>query len=95
MKQAVKLIPLLFIGVSSSLAAAELPTESSGWETQQWLELQRSGAVASAKSQTISGDVSASIYERYVRSFTYKIPEWFLKDETNAASSGGDGYSAE
>lgn len=77
---------------NENLVAAELPTESSGWETVQWLELQRSGAVASSKPQPVSGDAAANIYQRYLKSFKYPIPEYFLKNDIN--SGGGSSSSS-
>jgi Protein of unknown function (DUF3613) len=74
---------------SSALGAAELPTESSGSGTRQWLELQRSGAAASAIRQTVSGSVAENIHERYKKSFKYPIPEFYYQDKGGRKGSGG------
>jgi Protein of unknown function (DUF3613) len=76
---------------SVALSAAELSTESSGSETRRWLELQRSGAVASQARQTVSGAVADNIYQRYVKSFKYPIPEYYLREKGKNGGSGGSG----
>ncbi|MGH8550452.1 MAG: DUF3613 domain-containing protein [Methylococcales bacterium] len=82
MNQTVFWIVLLFELLSvSTVGAAELPTESNGEAIRRWLELQRSGAVASPVRQTLSGSVADHIHERYLNSFNYPIPESYYKDK--------------
>ena len=71
----------------SSLGAVEISTESYGSSTRRWLELQRSGAVASSTRQPLSGPVAKNIHERYVDSFTYPIPEYYYDEESGSNSS--------
>ncbi|MGR9107268.1 MAG: DUF3613 domain-containing protein [Gammaproteobacteria bacterium] len=74
---------------ATALFAAELPTESHGSVTRRWLELQRSGAFASPREQTVAGPIAENIYERYVKSFKYPIPDFFYKSDSVGGNSGG------
>lgn len=58
-----------------------------GQETQQWLELQRSGYAASQRGQRVSGPIADAIYHRYVESFKHPIPENFQRERI--ANGGG------
>ena len=61
--------------------SAERIRPAAGELTSQWLELQSSGAQASVHPEGISEDVSENIYQRYLKSFTYPIPESFKRDQ--------------
>jgi Protein of unknown function (DUF3613) len=74
---------------ASALSAAELSTESSGEATRRWLELQRSGAVASSNRQTVSGPMADQIHQRYLKSFKHPIPEFYYQEKRSRGSSGG------
>ena len=62
-------------------ASAEGVRPGAGELTFQWLELQRSGSQASVHPEGISADVSESIYQRYLKSFTHPIPDSFKRDQ--------------
>lgn len=64
---------------------------ASGALTRQWVELQRSGAQASVHADGTSSDVVEHIYQRYVDSFTHKIPDTYSRDGEGLdfGSSGG------
>ncbi len=49
--------------------------------TQQWLELQKSGAQASEHARPLPGPVAHRNYERYLRSFERDIPDQFARTE--------------
>lgn len=57
-----------------------------GLGTKHWLELQRSGFIASQHRQTVSGPVASEIYQRYVESFKHPIPDLYKSERK---SSGG------
>lgn len=59
-----------------------------GEQTRHWLEWQSSGHAASSEPQTVSGDVAAKTYQRYLDSFTYPIPEYFSGDDGDASVLG-------
>lgn len=75
---------------SATLFADHLHSTSpkDGEQTRKWLEVQRTGAQASTHKQTLSGDVAASIYQRYMDSFKYPVPEYFTGKEADSATVG-------
>lgn len=72
---------LLTWHVSLAGAEAALPETSSPPEmpsaTREWLEMQRSGDFASRQPQPLSGKAMDRIHERYLKSFTQPIPQYF------------------
>lgn len=54
------------------------PRDTFGERTERLLELQRSGRIASARRQTLSGDVQSRVYSRYVESFSHAIPDAYI-----------------
>lgn len=87
-----KRIMILLISCSFPAWATEPAPMSSnqapGELTRDWLELQRSGSVASNQPQPLSGPVAARIYQRYENSFSYPIPEYFTGNEADATVIG-------
>lgn len=69
--------------ISSSASASELETErsllgSGRTETSRdWLELQGNGEQSSMQEQWLAPAVQDRIYQRYLDSFLYPIPENF------------------
>lgn len=69
-----------------SLAAAEParpPVGSSAydqWEVDHWLQLQRSGQLASANRQSATPAERDRAYQRYLQGYTHPIPEYLLDD---------------
>lgn len=49
--------------------------------TAQWLELQRSGKLASRTEQRLSGPAQTKVYERYINSFGTPIPATYISNE--------------
>jgi len=62
----------------SALASAETPAV--GVETQAWLDLQTSNNAAIGAPEPLSGEVAARVYQRYLESFEYPIPETFERE---------------
>jgi Protein of unknown function (DUF3613) len=58
--------------------------------TLAWLELQRSGS-ASARAQTTLGVEATLAYQRYLDSFSHKIPAFFDTSIQSTTTSGGSG----
>lgn len=58
-------------------------------ETRTWLNLQTSGSMAGTHYKT-SGQTATQIYQRYLKSFTYPIPEKFEREPSTSGSSGGN-----
>ncbi|MBE0437126.1 MAG: DUF3613 domain-containing protein [Methylomicrobium sp.] len=83
-------LSLIFLFNAGS-ALAESPKERSlGKDTRRWLELQRSGRAASSTRQTVSGPVAHEIHKRYVESFTHKIPEHFIGNQSGISSGSSN-----
>lgn len=81
----------LILLFNATCVLAELPAERSlGEDTRRWLELQRSGSVASSTRQTVSGPVAHEIHKRYVDSFTHKIPEHFISNQSGISSGSSN-----
>ncbi len=61
-------------------------------QTQLWLQLQESGAMAGSR-YTLPGQAATLIYQRYLRSFTHPIPLEFEYGEMDGGSSSGSSTS--
>lgn len=74
--------------VLPGLVAAETTAEGStaapavGDVTRDWLVLQREGEQASPIERTLPGPIQDRIYQRYLQSFEYPIPENFYSRDT-------------
>ncbi|MCU1747951.1 DUF3613 domain-containing protein [Pseudomonas sp. 6D_7.1_Bac1] len=55
--------------------------------TEQWLQLQIRGVVASPKLQTVSSTERDLAMQRWLDSFTYKIPERYEQKASGSMSS--------
>lgn len=81
-------VPLLML-LGSLPVLADEPQPSSGQQTEEaqlptkaWLEMQSSGAAASPQRQPLSGQAMNQIHERYIKSFSHPIPDYFKYDES-------------
>jgi len=76
--------PLVMLGLLLPLQAqaAELPIP--GAQTSAWLELQRSGAQASANPQSASAVQREKAAERFLKTYDYAIKESFYGDNFGA-----------
>ena len=86
MKQRIScLAALLLIAMTAHAEEAATNQESSPEQTtRDWLELQRSGQVASQQAQPLSGPAMERVHERYLKSFQHPQPMYFKHDETIA-----------
>lgn len=74
-------IVLTAIALSTALAATANPdAENSPSATENLLAAQRSGELESTNEQYLSGSARSEIYQRYVKSFSYAIPETYIDD---------------
>ncbi|MCX4187525.1 DUF3613 domain-containing protein [Methylophaga sp. OBS4] len=79
------IILALLLASAAILAEQTADTTLSGEQTRSWLQLQSSGAAASRQRQTVSGPAAAKIYQRYLDSFSYPIPQYYTGDEAGSA----------
>ncbi|XKE44030.1 DUF3613 domain-containing protein [Halomonas organivorans] len=63
---------------SSVAAATPLHRVAPGERVERLLESQRDGRLASARPQTLSGEVQSRIHRRYVDSFSHPIPDTYI-----------------
>lgn len=62
-------------------------TEEVGERTENWLQLQRSGAAASATPQQATAAERELSYQRLLDSYRHPIPEYFEQDVGGSVSS--------
>lgn len=78
--------------VADSAAAGD----SFAAQTQAWIDLQVSGKASVAQVPPLSGEVASHIYERWLKSFDYPIPEHFSRQTflggSSGSGSGSGGY---
>lgn len=74
-----------FIAVASCLAAPfalaqATEREAIGEDARKWIDLQVSGDAAERSPDGMPGEVAERVWQRYVESFSYPIPERFERD---------------
>lgn len=74
------LAPALALMLASVPVMADQAGPAVGEQTRSWLELQASGAQASAAERPMQGEVAERVYQRYLDSFTHPIPERFPRE---------------
>jgi hypothetical protein len=79
--------PLL---ASAQAGGTENPLPQLGGDTRAWLALQTDPAAQTPDVRAVPGEVAEQVYQRYINSFKYPIPETF-KRESFVESGGGGG----
>ena len=64
------------------------PSQAVGPGTRSWVDLQTSGAAASAVARPMPGDIAERVYKRHADSFAHPIPEE-LGRESFVSEGGG------
>jgi hypothetical protein len=64
-------------------------TEEAGTQTRSWVELQVSNNASLGAARPMPGEVADQVYQRYLKSFTHPIPEYFERDKFVQSGSGG------
>ncbi len=73
-------------------AAAAVP-QYADTQTELWLKLQASGAIG-GNYYTMPGQTATEVYQRYLKSFTYPIPQQFRSYSGMGGSSSSSGSSS-
>lgn len=78
------------------LASAQAPDASDplprlGGDTRAWLALQTSPSAQETEIRPVPGEVAEQVYQRYINSFKYPIPETFKRDSFVEGGGGGGG----
>ena len=64
-------------------------TDGFGSQTRLWLATQTSGANSVTEERPMPGEVATLVYQRYLNSFTYPIPERYTSESFKSSSTGG------
>src|SRR3546814_7925727 len=84
------------ISTAPMFAAAQAPAAADplprlGGDTRAWLELQTDPAAQVTDIRPVPGEVAEQVYQRYINSFKYPIPETFKRDSFVESGGGGGG----
>jgi len=60
-----------------------------GDEVHAWTDLQKSGAASNKTPQPMPGEIADKVYDRYLKTFDYSIPQAFGRDSFVGGGSGG------
>ena len=71
---------MLALPVAAQDAASGEATPVPGQDAQTWLDLQKNPAAQAPDVRPVPGEVSEQVYQRYLNSFKYAIPETFERD---------------
>lgn len=91
MKHRILMASCLMLCISAASAAPAPPMPAHGAQTRAWLNVHKQASTAQSTPRPLPGEVADKIYQRYVDSFTYPIPETFPRESIN--SGGGSGQS--
>jgi hypothetical protein len=88
-------LPLTALAQTSAPADSSAPASGDGFgsQTRLWLETQTSGANSVTESRPMPGEVASLVYQRYLNSFTYQIPERYSSESFKSSSTGSGGSS--
>lgn len=62
-----------------------------GDEVRAWTDLQKSGLASNPNPQPMPGEIADKVYDRYLKTFDYAIPEAFNRDSFVSGGSGSGG----
>lgn len=79
------------VEVSDAATPAAAGKPAGGADTRAWLELQASGSAAVGAAQPMPGEVADLVYQRYLNSFKYPIPDQFRRQGSGSGSGGSGG----
>ncbi len=77
---------LLALGTSPAWAIEPGPSSAPQQGTEQWLQLQSSGQVASRNPQATTAVEHEAAMQRWLESYKLKIPQWYKDDDSGQIS---------
>ena len=77
---------MLFGSAAWAQEAAPATGAELGSDTRQWLDLQKTPEAQAQASRPVPGEVAEQVYQRYVNSFKYPIPEQFKRESFKGGS---------
>ncbi len=85
------LFPLCCILAPLASAQDAAVSAAPAGSARDWVELQKSGAAASAVARPLPGELADRSFQRYADSFSQPIPETLNRDEFLSEGGGGGG----
>lgn len=83
---------LMILALTTSFAAWADDKDANyriGDDVRAWTDLQKSGAASNKTVQPMPGEIADKVYDRYLKSFDYPIPQNFNRE--NFVAGGGSG----
>jgi len=85
-----KLLMILALTMSFSAMADDKDSNYRlGDDVRAWTDLQKSGAASNKTVQPMPGEIADKVYDRYMKSFDYAIPQNFNRDKFIAGGGSG------
>lgn len=90
-----KVLLILALTMPLSAMADDKDTEYRlGDEVRAWTDLQKSGAASTPTVQAMPGEVADKVYDRYLKTFDYPIPQAFERQSFAGGGNAGSGASS-
>ncbi|WP_416422249.1 DUF3613 domain-containing protein [Pseudomonas sp. App30] len=77
---------MMVLGASPAWAIEPGPASAAQQGTEQWLQLQSSGQVASRNPQATTAVEHEAAMQRWLDSYKLKIPQWYTADDSGKIS---------
>ena len=78
--------PAADTAAATPAAAPAAPGQGFGSQSRYWLAVQASGASSVTEERPMPGEVASLVYQRYLNSFKYPIPERYESDSFTTKS---------
>lgn len=75
--------------LASAQDGASVTATPAAGSARDWIELQKSGAAASAVARPLPGELADRSFQRYADSFSQPIPETLNREEFLSEGGGG------
>ena len=86
---------LMILALTMPFAAMAEDKDSSNYqlgdEVRAWTDLQKSGAASNKVPQPMPGEIADKVYDRYLKTFDYAIPQSFNRESFVGGGGGGSG----
>lgn len=77
---------MMALGAAPAWAIEPAPATSASQGAEQWLQLQRSGQLASRNPQATTAVEHEAAMQRWLESYKLKIPQWYTEDDSGKIS---------
>ncbi len=90
MKREILCVACLLGGSTGAWAIEPGPSSSQQKQTEAWLQLQPQGQAASTHPQNSTSAEKDLSLQRWLKSYSHEIPDFFDQDKGGKVSSGGN-----